>query len=413
MDAAWPIARRRWLILGLLVFATTVNYLDRAVLGVILPEIRDRFHFGLPAYGTMQMMFQIAYGIGSLAGGELLDRYGTRAGYSIAVVLWSGAAMLSSLARSAVQFGLYRTVLGLGESVNFPACGKAVAEWFPHRERATAMGFVNAAPNLANIVGPPLVISIALTWGWQACFAAVGGIGFVWLPIWLVFYRQERSSQAVQKSSLSIQEMLGYKPAWAYAWAKFLTDPVWWFYLFWLPTYLSDVRHFNPAQRGTALMIVYSISGVGAVMGGWVADFLVKNRGWGVGRARKATMLFCAVGMPVFGLGVVVSDARLAVLLFGLATAAHQAWMTNLFTTPSDVFPPRAVGAANGFGVCAGALGGALFSGLIPGNVIPHTGYVPVLLSMSCFYILAWYILRRMMGDWKMLELGSGHSSQD
>jgi ACS family hexuronate transporter-like MFS transporter len=124
-------------------------------------------------------------------------------------------------------------------------------------------------------------------------------------------------------------------------------------------------------------------------------------------------MLFCAVGMPVFGLGVVVSDARLAVLLFGLATAAHQAWMTNLFTTPSDVFPPRAVGAANGFGVCAGALGGALFSGLIPGNVIPHTGYVPVLLSMSCFYILAWYILRRMMGDWKMLELGSGHSSQD
>jgi ACS family hexuronate transporter-like MFS transporter len=402
-----PVNSKRWVILGLLFFATTINYLDRAVLGVILPEIRDRFHFGLQAYGTIQMMFQVAYGIGSLIGGKLLDRYGTRIGYGIAVAIWSAAAMSNALARSALQFGLYRTALGLGEAANFPACGKATAEWFPNRERATAMGVVNSAPNLANIVGPPFVIAIALTWGWQACFAAVGGIGFLWLPAWFLFYRRptQTGGPILPKFNFSIKTVLRYKEAWGYAWAKFLTDPVWWFYLFWLPTYLTDVRHFNPTQRGTALMIVYAVSGVGAFAGGFVADFLVKRRGWRVGQARKATMLFCAIVMPAFSLGVVVSDARVAVLLFGLATAAHQAWMTNLFTTPADIFPSRAVGSVNGFGVCVGALGGALFSGLIPGTVIPLVGYVPVLLVMSSFYLIAWFIVNRKMGNLEMVSL--------
>ncbi|MBZ5694698.1 MAG: MFS transporter [Acidobacteriia bacterium] len=402
--------RIRWVILSLLFFATTINYLDRAILGVILPEIRERFHFGLQAYGTIQMAFQIAYGVGSLIGGGLLDRYGTRIGYGISAALWSLAATLNAFAGSAFQFGLFRIALGLGESANFPACNKAVAEWFPPRERATAIGIVNSGTNVANIIGPPLFILLALKLGWRWCFGIMGALGFLWLPVWWLFYHLPRQESALAQpvSKLSIKEVLKYKQAWGYAWAKFFTDPVWWFYLFWLPTYLTDVRHFTPTQRGTALIVIYAISGVGAVAGGVLADFFIKKRGWPVGKARKRTLLLFAAVMPVCGLGVVVPDARLAVLLFGLATAAHQAWMTNLFTTPSDVFPAQAVGSTNGFGVSIGAFGGALLSGLIPGTVIPIVGYIPVLLTMSCFYLIAWLIVHWLMGNLEPVVLSQG-----
>jgi ACS family hexuronate transporter-like MFS transporter len=399
--------RMRWVIVGLLFFATTINYLDRAILGVILPEIRDQFHFGLPVYGLIQMVFQLAYAGGSLVGGYLLDRLGTRVGYGIAAAIWSLAATLNAFAGSAFQFGLYRTALGLGESANFPACAKAVAEWLPPEERATGMGIVNAGTNIANIIGPPIFILIALRLGWQVCFAMMGALGFLWLPVWFLTYRlpkQSGSPVAAAAAKLPMRAVIKYKQAWGYGLAKFLTDPVWWFYLFWLPTYLTEARHFTPSQRGFALTIVYAISGVGAVAGGVVAGALIK-RGWTVGRARKTTMLFCALMMPASGLGVIVPDARLAVLLFGLATAAHQAWMTNLFITPADVFPPQAVGSTNGFGVCIGGLGGALFSGIIPGVVIPHVGYVPVLIGMSCFHIVAWFIVHRMMGNLEMVSI--------
>jgi len=398
--------RTRWVVVGLLFFATTINYLDRAILGVILPEIRDKFHFGLEAYGLIQMFFQIAYAGGSLVGGYLLDRLGTRTGYAIAAAVWSLAASLNAFAGSAFQFGLFRTALGLGESANFPACTKAAAEWLPPEDRATGMGIVNAGTNLANIVGPPVFIFIALRLGWQACFAIMGGLGFLWLPFWLGMYRLPRqpAGAASPPTKLPMSAVVKYKQAWGYGLAKFLTDPVWWFYLFWLPTYLTEARHFTPPQRGVALTVVYGISGVGAVAGGVIAGALIK-RGWSVGKARKATMLFCAIIMPFCALGVVVPNARLAVLLFGLATAAHQAWMTNLFISPADVFPPQAVGSTNGFGVCLGGLGGALFSGVIPGMVIPRIGYVPVLLTMSGFYIVAWLIVHTMMGNLEMVRI--------
>jgi len=259
---------------------------------------------------------------------------------------------------------------------------------------------------LANIFGPPLVIFIALRFGWQTCFAVMGGLGFLWLPVWFLTYRlpKQASAQGPTTSKLSIRDVMKYKQAWGYGWAKFLTDPVWWFYLFWLPTYLTDVRHFTPSQRGTALTIVYSISAVGALAGGVISGSLIK-RGWTVGKARKTTMLCCAILMPVSGLAVVVMNARLAIFLFGLATAAHQAWMTNLFITPADIFPARAVGSTNGFGVCIGGLGGALFSGIIPGMVIPLFGYVPVLIGMSCFHLIAWLIVHKMMGNLEMVTL--------
>ncbi len=399
----------RWVILSLLFVATTINYLDRAILGVILPEIRDKFHFGLGVYGWIQMLFQLAYAGSSLASGKLLDRYGTRIGFGIAAGLWSLAATLNAFAGSALQFGLYRTFLGLGESSNFPACTKATSEWFPKEERGTAMGVVNSGTNLANIFGPPLVIFIALRLGWQACFAIMGGLGFIWLPFWLLTYRLPRQTgvSVPAESKFSMRDVMKYKQAWGYGWAKFLTDPVWFFYLFWLPTYLTEVRHLTPAWRGTALTIIYAISAVGALAGGLISGRLIQS-GWSVGKSRKMTMLICALLMPVSGVAVMAENTHLAVLLFGLAAAAHQAWMTNLFTTPADMFPPQAVGSASGLGICLGGLGSALFSGIIPGTVVPRFGYVPVLVGMSCFHVVAWFIMLRTMGDLEMVQIDGG-----
>jgi len=398
--------RIRWVIVSLLFVATTINYLDRAVLGVILPEIREHFHFGLQTYGTIQAAFQLAYAMGSLFGGWLLDRLGTRIGYGLSVGLWSLVATLNAFAASALQFGIFRAALGLGESPNFPACNKAVAEWFPPQERGTAAGIVNAGTNFANIIGPPVVILIAVKFGWQWCFIIMGALGFMWLPVWWQFDHVPKPAGGVAASfaKLSIKQVLKFKQAWGYAWGKFLTDPVWWFYLYWLPTYLTDVRHFTPKERAAALTIVYAISGAGAVAGGVVAGLLAK-RGLTVGKARKRTMLFCAAIMPVFSLGVLVPNVRLAVLLFGLATAAHQAWATNLFTTTSDVFPAQAVGSTNGFGASLGGFGGFLFATLIPGFVIPIVGYVPVLLTMSGFYLIAWVIVHWLMGNLEPVTL--------
>ena len=399
----------RWLILTLLFVATTINYLDRGILGVILPEIRRELTISTQAYGVIVFAFQIAYGIGALIGGTLLDRYGTRMGYAVSATFWSAAATLNAVAGSALQFGFFRTALGLGEAPNFPVCSKAAAEWFPPNQRAMAMGVVNFGTNLAQIVGPPIFIAIALTLGWRACFVIMGVLGFIWVPVWLFVYRlppRAAGAPAVvrETSKLSIKQVVRYKQAWGYAIAKFLTDPVWWFYLVWLPTYFNDVRHFSPAERGAALTVVYAISGVGAVGGGAISSYLIR-RGWTVGRARKTTMAVCAVLMPIGGLGVLATSDRTAILLFGLATAAHQAWMTNLFTSPADVFPPEAVGSTNGFGVSLGAFGGALFSGIIPGYLIPRLGYVPVFLTMHFFYLGAWWAVHKLMGNLEPVRL--------
>jgi ACS family hexuronate transporter-like MFS transporter len=399
----------RWVVLSLLFAATTINYLDRGILGVILPEIRKQLTISTQAYGIIVFAFQIAYGVGSLVGGKLLDRYGTRIGYAASAALWSAAATLNALAGSAFQFGMFRTLLGLGEAPNFPACNKAAAEWFPPHQRAMAMGVVNFSTNAAQIVGPPIFIALALTFGWRVCFAIMGVLGFLWIPVWLMLYRAPTRSGAAPArtlAKLSIRDVLKYKQAWGYAAAKFLTDPVWWFYLVWLPTYLNDVRHMTPAQRGAALTLVYAISGLGAVAGGVASSYLIR-RGWTVGGARKTTMAVCALLMPIGSLGVVVSSNQAALLLFGLATAAHQAWMTNVFTAPADVFPAEAVGSTNGFGVSLGALGGALFSGLIPGYLIPQLGYVPVFLTMHLFYLLAWWAIHRLMGNLEPVTLAA------
>ncbi len=400
--------------MSLLFVATTINYLDRAILGMLLPEIGRQINIGDKAYGYINFWFQIAYAAGSLIGGKLLDKYGTRIGYGLAAALWSVAASLNALAGSALQFGILRVMLGLGESANFPAVNKASAELFPPSERATVMGFVNFGTNFAQIIGPPLFIWIALRLGWQACFAIIGGIGFLWLPAWFLGYRppaQSADSNRATETRLSMRAVLRYRQAWGFALAKFMTDPVWWFYLFWIPKYLNDVRHLTAVERGTAVTVIYAISGVGGLVGGTSSSYLLK-RGWPVGKARKVPLLACAIIIPFSALGVLAPTATQAVVLFGIGLGAHQAWMASLFTTPADVFPKQAVGVTNGLGVCLGALGGSLFSGLIPGYVIPIVGYVPVLLIMSFFYLIAWGILHRLMGDLEPIALEKTPDSQ-
>ena len=396
----------RWYILSLLFVASTINYLDRAILAVLLPEIRNQIQISTGVYGVITFWFQISYALGSLIGGRLLDKYGTRIGFGVAAVLWSLAATLNAFAANAVQFGMLRAMLGLGESANFPACNKAAAELFPPSLRATVMGVVHFGANLANIIGPPLFIWIALSMSWQTCFAIVGGIGFLWVPAWLLAYRLplQQNDQRQEIARLSMKKVMRYRQAWGYAWAKFLTDPVWWFYLFWIPIYLNDVRHFTASERATALTVIYTISSAGALLGGAASSYLIKS-GWNVGKARKTIMLLCACIMPAAAMGVFAERAAVTVLFFGISLAAHAAWMTNVFTTTADVFPKQAVGFANGFGNCVGGLGGALLSGLIPGYVIPLVGYIPVLLIMSCFYLVAWLLVHKLMGNLEPIQL--------
>ena len=396
----------RWYILSLLFVASTINYLDRAILAVLLPEIRNQIQISTGVYGVITFWFQISYAVGSLIGGRLLDKYGTRIGFGVAALLWSLAATLNAFAANAFQFGVLRAMLGLGESTNFPACNKAAAELFPPSLRATVMGVVHFGANLANIIGPPLFIWIALSMSWQTCFAIVGGIGFLWVPAWLLAYRLplQQNDPGQEIAKLSMKQVMHYRQAWGYAWAKFLTDPVWWFFLFWIPIYLNDVRHFTASERATALTVIYTISSAGALLGGAASSYLIKS-GWNVGKARKTVMLLCACVMPAAAMGVFAERAAITVVFFGISLAAHAAWMTNVFTTTADVFPKQAVGVANGFGNCVGGLGGALLSGLIPGYVIPLVGYIPVLLIMSCFYLVAWFLVHRLMGNLEPIQL--------
>jgi ACS family hexuronate transporter-like MFS transporter len=396
---------RRW-ILSLLFVATTINYLDRAILGVLLPEIQKDLNFSQEAYGNIQFWFQFAYGIGALVGGKLLDSYGTRIGYGMSALVWSISGTLHAVASSVFQFSGLRMVLGLAEAPNFPACNKAIAEYFPPSQRAMAMGIVNFGTNLANIIGPLLFALITKTWGWRFGFALMGGLGFVWLPIWLLSTPKPAASER-SAPRLSFREVLQYKQAWGYGIAKFLTDPVWWFYLFWLPSYLTNERGMTLDQRVAALSIVYAISGAGSLAGGALSSWLM-TIGWPVGRARKTAMFICAAIMPFSALGMLVENTNIAVVLFGIGTAAHQAWMANLFTAPADVFPKEAVGTANAFGVFTGAMGGALFSGLVPGYLLGPIGYTPILITMSCFYLLAWMFLHRLLGNYQPVKLQTG-----
>lgn len=412
------MSNARWVVLAMLFFATTINYLDRIVFSVLIPVIRQELHINDTDYGLVNMAFQITYMIGFLFMGKLIDRVGTRIGYSVAIAWWSAAAVLHAAAKSALGLSFWRGMLGLGESGNFPAAIKAVAEWFPKKDRAFATGIFNAGSNVASMVGPPLfawmVGSHGLGWDWRMCFVLTGTSGFLWLVVWLTLRVRPNAEESAYIHSdapddtvmrkVSWSEALGYRQTWGFALAKFFTDPVWWFYLYWLPPYLFDVRKLDLKQIGWALPVVYLMADFGSVMGGWLAGYLIR-RGWEHGKARKFAMLVCAMMMPIASLAAITENTVLAVGLVSLATSAHQGLSANLYTTISDVFPKNAVASVIGIGGCAGGLGGTLFSTSLAGIIVTHFGYTPLILGMGTFHLIGVLLVHKLMGDLRPLTI--------
>lgn len=396
----------RWVICALLFSATVISYIDRGVIGYLETFLEKEIGWNSIQYGYMTSAFQAAYAIGMVLAGGLTDRLGTRKGFAVAIALWSFAAMLPAGAHSAFAFGIALFFLGLGEAANFPACIKTVAEWFPKKERALATGIFNSGANIGNISVPLIVPFLTLTFGWRNAFIATGATGLIWLIFWLWLYRKPEDHKWVSAKELAhIQcdpgektervpwsRVLPKKETWAFAVAKFLTDPIWWFYLFWLPRYLQGTFHLSLSQSRTPIAVVYAVSCVGSIGGGWISSFLLK-KGIGTNVARKVTMLICALAVVPVLYAPYAHNLWLVVAMVGVATAAHQGWSANLFTLPSDMFPKAAVGSVVGIGGFTGAAGGVLMQ-LAAGYVVALThSYVPLFFVACSAYLVALIIV--------------------
>ena len=413
------IGRYRWVICGLLFFATTVNYVDRQVLGILSKDLKLAIGWTEVDYGNIVAAFNAAYAFGLLLAGRLMDRIGTRVGYAVAIVWWSLAAMSHALAHTPFGFGVARVGLGIGESGNFPAAIKTVAEWFPKKERALATGIFNAGSNVGAIVAPLTVPWIATHLGWRWAFLLTGAIGLVWLLFWLPIYRQPEQHPKVTKAELdhihsdppdppAIRvpwiRLIPHRQTSAFAIAKYLTDPIWWFYLYWIPNFLRDKHGLDLTTIGPPLIVIYVIADVGSIGGGWISSTFIK-RGWTINRARKTAMLICALAVTPIVLAANVKSLWVAVGLIGLAAAAHQGWSCNLFTTTSDMFPRQAVGSVVGMGGMAGALGGATLA-VATGYILQSTGqnYTIVFCIAGSAYLIALLVIQLLAPQLKPVE---------
>jgi ACS family hexuronate transporter-like MFS transporter len=394
------VGRYRWMICGLLFAATAINYIDRQTIGVLKPTLQAELKWTESSYADIVFWFQAAYAIGYLGFGPIIDRIGARVGYAVAFTVWTLAHIGHGFVHTVTQFALMRFTLGLGESGSFPASLKAVSEWFPQKERALAVGIFNAGSNVGAIVTPLVVPAITLAWGWRAAFVVTGAATFVWLIAWLLTYRNPdahpklsaaelayiRSSDEVSspKESVSVSwpKLLRVRQTWAYALGKFLTDPIWWLYLFWLPDFLAKRYNLDLKSFGPPLVAIYLLSDIGSVVGGWGSSRLMKA-GRSANAARKITMLICAVAVTPIVFAQFVSHLWMAVAIIGLATAAHQAWSANLMTLPSDMFPRVAVGSAVGIGGMAGAVGGMLMS-KYNGYILDVFGSYQPIFALAC-----------------------------
>jgi ACS family hexuronate transporter-like MFS transporter len=400
------IGNYRWVICALLFFATTINYVDRAVLGVLAPTLRTEIGWTDQEYGYISAAFTLAYAIGFLIAGWFIDRVGTRIGYAFYLTVWSLAAAAHALVRSAFGFGAARFALGIGESGNFPAAIKTIAEWFPKKERAFATGIFNAGSNVGAIIAPLTVPWIALNWGWQEAFLITGLAGLIWILFWLPVYRRPAEHAKLSKAELAHIEsdppdppakipwlrLLPLKQTWAFAIGKFLTDAIWWFYLFWFPLFMNDRFGVDLRTIGLPMIIVYLLADVGSVGGGWFSSFLLK-RNWTVNGARKTAMLVCALLILPVALAPHVKGEWVAVILIGVAAAAHQGFSANIFTTTSDMFPRKAVGSVVGIGGFAGAMGG-FFMNLGAGWLKENTGSYEIMFAIAgVVYLIALLIM--------------------
>lgn len=418
-----PLSQYRWTICSLVFFATTINYLDRAVISLLKSTLGKEFSWTESDYANIVIVFQICYALGMMGAGRLIDKLGTKMGYALATALWSVAAVGHALVNSTVGFMFARGFLGVTEAGNFPAAIKSTAEWFPKKERALATGIFNSGANIGAILAPLTVPFIAAQWGWKWAFILTGMIGFIWLIFWHFMYEHPRKHAKVHASELAHIEsdlqsepasdtatdakytwgaLLKYPQTWAFALGKFLTDPIWWFYLFWLPDFLK--KEYGLSDTGVAMPVAlaYTIATFGSIFGGWLPLHLVKL-GKPILSARKLSMLIyaCCALPVVMAQWLGAQNMWLAVFIIGFAMAAHQAWSANIFTTVSDMFPSKATASVTGIGGMFGAIGGIIVS-KSAGKLFDYykslghvqTGYFIMFIVCGVAYVLAWVLMQ-------------------
>lgn len=427
----------RWVICSLIFFATTVNYLDRAVISLLKSDLTKEFKWDDGDYANIEIAFKVAYSIGLLFAGRLIDKLGTKMGYFFSTLLWSISAVFHAFVNSTFGFGVVRSALGLSEAGNFPSAIKTVAEWFPKKERALATGIFNSGANIGAIIAPLTVPFIAVTWGWRWAFVITGSIGFIWLVLWLIFYeiptRQKRLNKAEldyinsdtderdktdklsdNSTKASWAKLLTYKQTWAFSIGKFLTDPIWWFYLFWLPDFLESEYGLKGTAIALPVALVYTISTFGSIYGGYLPKSLI-DKNWPVFKARKTCMLIYAFAVvPIIFAQILGSvNMWLAVIIIGLAASAHQAWSANIFTTVSDMFPKKAVGSVTGLGGMFGSIGSVFLSLFVQKNLFVHyrsihhieIAYYIMFFVCGGTYLLAWCIMHFLVPKMKMVNI--------
>ena len=386
----------RWWICALLFFATTINYIDRQVFAILAPQLQTEIGWSEVEYGYIVTAFQLSYAIGLLLVGKLIDFLGTKKGFILSIIVWSFAAMAHALARTPIGFGVARLALGIGESGNFPAAIKTISEWFPRKERALATGIFNSGSNIGAIVAPLLVPIIALNFGWQAAFIITGFLGFIWLFFWLRLMSRPVEHPRINAAELdlikadseeslekptSIWKIIRTRKVWAIAIGKFLTDPIWWFFLYWLPKFLYSTYGLKLDKIGLPLIVAYLIADMGSIGGGWLSSKFLKM-GWSINAARKTTLLICAILVVPIYWASGIDDLWPAVILIGLGMAAHTGWSANMYTLATDFFPKKDMGTVVGFIGMAGAVGGMLMASAT-GHLLEATGSYKILFIIA------------------------------
>ena len=411
-----PIGNQRWIVVALLFFATTINYIDRQVIGLLKPTLEVEFGWSEKDYANIVMAFTAAYALGLLVFGRIIDKIGTKMGFSISIVFWSIAACLHGVVKTTFGFGIARAALGLGESGNFPAAIKTVAEWFPKKERALATGIFNSGANIGAVFAPILVPTILALYGWQEAFIITGAIGFVWLIFWLYYYEIPTRHKKVTEAELAHihsdneEDTSNEKPitwgtlfrvrqTYVFIAGKLLTDPIWWFFLFWLPSYFSTSFSLDLKKPGWPLVIIYMATSIGSIGGGYLSSYFIQ-KGWPVYKARKTAMfIFALCVLPIMS-AKYATNMWVAVALISLAAAAHQAWSANIFTVASDMFPKKAISSVVGIGGMAGSVGGVLFP-IFVGYILETyrqlgdstAGYNIIFFVCGLMYMLAWAVM--------------------
>lgn len=386
-----------WKICILLFFSTTINYLDRHVLSILAPELQNLYQWSEVEYSYIVMAFQISYGIGVVLTGKLLDKFGTKWIFAIAIALWSAAGMAHAFAKGVVGFSVARFSLGLGESVNFPASVKTVAELFPASQRAFATGFFNAGSNIGAIVAPLLIPFIAYKFGWQWAFILTGALGFIWLFFWLIIYKKPEQIITPQQTSAvakSWKKVVLKKEVLTICLVRFISDPTWWFLLYWLPKFLNETKAVSIGSLGWPLVVVYVLADVGSLAGGFYSSYLIK-KGKGVYASRKQALLLCAlIALLLCGVGFTTSLWN-AVILIGLGAAAHCGWTANIYATITDIFPADEVGTVMGVATLSAVSGGIVLS-LLTGRILTFTGgYGGIFMIIGFTYLIGYFILTR------------------